>query len=142
VVLEAATRGTLRDQLAAITASSLPPPPADELRLARAVWSRAEQVVSITASEGSTYRVQVLDALTGQVMKSSKISKADDDDALRREVCDALGETCEPRSRGVPWYVWPIGGLAVVGGVVSAVLIANANRSYRFVACPAGMSCQ
>jgi hypothetical protein len=47
-------------------------------------------------------------------------------------VCDALGETCETKSRGVPWYVWPIAGAAVVGGVVSATLIANANRDYKY----------
>jgi hypothetical protein len=139
VVLDPAGRSALRDQLAS---AGVAPPPAEELRLARALWSRAEQVVAVRAGAGTGYDVQVLDASSGQVLKTAHVSRADDDDALRKEVCDALGETCEVKSRGVPWYVWPIGGLAVVGGVVSAVLIASSNRSYRFVACPAGMVCQ
>lgn len=139
VVLDPAGRGALRDQLAAVDAA---PPSAEELRLGRALWSRAEQVVVLRASSGPAYELQVLDAVSGQVLKTGYVSRADDDDALRKQVCDALGETCEVKPRGVPWYVWPIGGLAVVGGVLSAVLIANANRSYRFIACPAGMVCQ
>jgi hypothetical protein len=85
--------------------------------------------------------VKVIDAVTGEVLKTAKLSRADDDDALRKSVCDALGETCETKPRGIPWYVWPIGGLAIAGGIVSAVFIANSNRDYRFVACPAGMVC-
>jgi hypothetical protein len=37
--------------------------------------------------------------------------------------------------------VWPIGGVAVLGAVVSAVVIVNSKRTYTFVACPAGMMC-
>jgi hypothetical protein len=140
VVLDAASRGVLRDQLAAVAAGSVTASP-DELRLARAVWSRAEQVVDVSALGLAACRVQVLDAFTGQPLKGAQVSRADDDDALRKSVCEALGETCEVKSRSIPWYVWPIGGVALVGGVVSAVLIANANREYRFVACPAGMVC-
>jgi hypothetical protein len=140
IVLDPAGRGTLRDQLAALGAAKVPAS-ADELRLARAVWSRGEQVVDISPTGPGACRVQVLDAITGRAQRDAQVSSAQSNDALRKTVCDALGETCEPQGRGVPWYVWPIGGLAVTGGVVSAVLIANANREFRFVACPAGMTC-
>jgi hypothetical protein len=141
VVLDPAGRGTLREQLASLAAGALTPPSTDELRLARALWSRAEQVVALTPVGAKRCRLQVLDAATGEVLKSAPISHNEEDDSLRRAVCNALGETCETKPRGIPWYVWPIGGLAIAGGVVSAVLIANANRDYRFVACPAGMMC-
>ncbi len=132
-VLDPAARGTLRDQLAAIAAGSVPSPPAEELDLARAVWSRAEQVIDVAplAAHG-VYRVRVIDALTGEVLKGAQVSRADDDDAVRREVCDALGETCEVKTHGIPWYVWPITGAAVVSAVVSATLIVNANRDYHY----------
>ncbi len=141
VVLDPAGRGALRDQLAALAAGAVAAPAAGELRLARAVWSRAEQVVSVSPLTPATCQVQVLDAATGQALKGAQVARTDDDAALRRAVCEALGETCEAKPRGIPWYVWPIGGLAVAAGVVSAVVVANANRSYRFVACPAQMMC-
>jgi hypothetical protein len=141
VVLDPAGRGALRDQLAAVAAGAVKATP-DELRLARAVWSRAEQLVDIAPLGPASCRVQVLDAITGQALKSAQVSRADDDNAVRRAVCEALGETCEVKPRGIPWYVWPIGAAALAGGVVSAVLIANNSRQYRFVACPAGMVCQ
>jgi hypothetical protein len=159
IVLDPAGRGALREQLAALAAGALgspapvsmgetPKPPArpaspaeEELRLARAVWSRAEQVVTVTPLTPTTCRVQVIDAVTGQSLKGTQVARSDDDDALRRAVCEALGETCEAKSRGVPWYVWPIGGLALAGAAVSAGFLINASRSYRFVACPAGMVC-
>lgn len=140
VVLDPAGRGALRDQLAALSAGSSTAPP-DDLRLARAVWSRAEQVVDVAPLGLGTCRVQVLDAITGQVIKSAQVSRADDDAAIRRAVCDALGETCEVKPGGIPWYVWPIGGVAVLGAVVSAVVIVNSKRPYTFVACPMGMVC-
>src|SRR6185437_5205585 len=133
-VLDPASRGTLRDQLAAIGAGTIASPSLEELTLARAVWSRAEQVVDVAplpAAPGS-YRVRVLDALTGELLKGANISRGDDEDAVRRSVCEALGETCEVKTRGVPWYVWPIAGAAVVSAVVSATVIVNANRDYRY----------
>jgi PEGA domain len=132
VVLDPAGRGTLRDQLAAVAAGAGAAPSDDELRLARAVWSRAEQVVDVEPRGPASCRVQVLDAITGQALKGAQIARADDDDAVRRAVCEALGETCEIKPHGVPWYVWPIAGAALVGGVVSAVVVVNSNRSYRY----------
>ena len=138
IALDPAQRSTLRDQLAAVAAGTLVPSAA-ELGLARAVWSRAEQVVSLAPAVGAaqkpgTCRVRALDAVSGQALRFATVSRADDDEALRRAVCDVLGETCEARSRGVPWYVWPIAGAAIVGGAVSAGLIIDGSREYRFVA--------
>jgi hypothetical protein len=142
VVLDPAGRGALREQLAALAAGAFTAPP-DDLRLARAVWARAEQVVDVAPLGLATCRVQVLDAITGQALKGAQVSRADDDGALRRAVCEALGETCEVKARGVPWYVWPIGGAAVIGVVVSAAVIANSKRQDVFIAatCPPGMVC-
>jgi hypothetical protein len=135
LALEPAQRGTLRDQLAAVAAGAISPT-ADDLRLARAVWSRAEQVVAIAPLgpvPDAGCRVRVLDALTGQTLRSAQLLGRDDDDALRRAVCETLGETCEPRARGVPWYVWPIASVALVGAGVSTAFLVNANRDYKFV---------
>jgi hypothetical protein len=147
MVLDPAQRATLREQLAAAL-SGPEAPPDDEMRLARAVWSRAEQVVTVAPAGGyaaaaspGAARVTVLDALTGQALRGAQVAAASDDDAFRRGVCDALGETCEPHARGVPWYVWPITGVAVAGGVISTVFLVNADRQYRFVACPPKTRC-
>lgn len=140
VALDPAGRATLRDQLSAVSAGAAAPGE-DELTLARAVWSRAEQIVSVAPAAGGA-RVQVLDAVTGRPVRAASIAPGAGDDALRRAVCDALGETCEPRSRGVPWYVWPIAGVALAGAAVSAGFLINENRNYTFVACPAGMVCR
>jgi hypothetical protein len=141
VALDPAQRGTLRDQLAAVAAGTIAPAE-DELRLGRAVWSRAEQLVAVAPAGLDGCRVRVLDAITGQTLRTAQLARRDDDDAVRRAVCDALGETCEPRSRGVPWYVWPIAGVALAGGVVSTAFLINQNRDYKFVACPNGGSCK
>lgn len=109
------------------------------------MWSRAEQVVDVAPlgpDAPFACRVQVVNAVTGQPLRAARVSVTDSDDTLRRAVCDALGETCEAKPHGIPWYVWPIAGVAVVGGVVSAVFIVNANRQYRYVSCPPGMVCQ
>jgi hypothetical protein len=140
VALDPAQRATLRDQLAAV-AAGVTVPGAEELLLARAVWSRAEQVVTM-APAGAGVRVRVVDAIAGQALRSASLAAGASDDVLRRAVCDALGETCEAPRRGVPWYVWPIAGAAVVGGVVSTAFLVNARRDYSFVACPAGMTCK
>jgi hypothetical protein len=135
LALDPAQRGTLRDQLAAVAAGAVHPPE-DELRLARAVWSRAEQVVALAPlgpAPDAGCRLRVLDALTGQTLRSTQLGRREDDDALRRAVCETLGETCEARSRGVPWYVWPIAGVALVGAGVSTAFLVNANRDYKFV---------
>jgi hypothetical protein len=133
IVLDPARRATLREQLSAVAAGVGPRPSDDELRLGRAVWSRAEQAVVVSPlGGGTTCQVRVLDALTGEPLRSVQVAPSDDEDAVRRRVCDALGETCAAPSRGVPWYVWPIAGVALAGGVISTTFLVNSNRSYRY----------
>lgn len=129
VVLDSARRETLREQLA----ESFRPSAREDV-LSRAVWSRAEQVVLLSKGERGAVRVSLLDAAAGTEVRAGNVRPGDEDAALRRSVCGVLGETCEVKSGGIPWYVWPIAGVAVIGGVLSAALIADANREYRF--CP------
>jgi hypothetical protein len=133
--LDPARRETLREQLSAIVAGSATRPDEAELRLARAVWSRAEQSV-ILEPAGGALRVRIVDAVSGQALGQASVLKSDDDATLRKRVCDALGETCEATARGVPWYVWPLGGAVLASGAITAGVIASANRSLRV--CPSG----
>jgi hypothetical protein len=133
--LDPARRETLREQLAAVVAGSATRPDEAELRLARAVWSRAEQSV-ILEPAGGALRVRIVDAVSGQALGQASVLKSDDDVTTRKRVCDALGETCEATARGIPWYVWPLGGAVLASGAITAGVIANANRSLRI--CPAG----
>ena len=97
VNLEPARRSTLSDQLAAISSSRLPAPPTDELRLAQAVWSRAEQVLTISRDEGALggYRMLLAEGATGKVVRSTRVTPQADSTSLHHAVCDVLGETCE-----------------------------------------------
>lgn len=108
---------------------------ADELLLARAAWAGADQVLVArrSATGPSALSLRLVDATSGQLVRTGVVSDAHDLDDLSRAVCRTLGASCEPK-RGIPWYVWPIGGAALVGGVVAAVLIADKNRDVRF--CP------
>jgi hypothetical protein len=133
--LDPARRETLREQLSAVVAGSVTRPDEAELRLARAVWSRAEQAV-ILEPAGAALRVRLVDAESGQALGETSLQKGDDDATTRKRVCAALGETCEAPSRGIPWYVWPLGGAAIVSGAVTAGVVASSNRSLRI--CPAG----
>ena len=136
--LDPARRETLREQLAAVVAGAVTKPSEAELRLARAVWSRAEQEVIVEPAGGAT-RVRIVDAVSGQALGEASLQKGDDEATTRKRVCDALGETCEATARGVPWYVWPLAGAAVVSGAITAGVVAASNRSLRI--CPSG-GCQ
>ncbi len=136
IALDPAQRGTLREQLAAVAAGVGARPSAEEMRLGRAVWSRAEQAVVIAAASAGRTQVKVIDALSGQAQRAGFVTRGDDDAALRKAVCEALGETCEIKARGVPWYVWPISGAALLSGVITAAVIVNNNRDYTL--CPSG----
>lgn len=132
VVLDPARRSTLREQLSAYAGGREQAIGEEELRLARAVWSRAEQVLSMDRAAAGSLALKVVDAVSGEVVRSTVVARPAEDDALRRGVCEALGETCVASSRGVAWYVWPISGLALAGAVVSATFVVNAERSYRY----------
>lgn len=132
IVLETARRETLREQLEAPATNTKPSPRED--MLAMALWSRAEQVVLMEKGGLGSIKLSLLDAATAQLIRSGQVQAGADEAAFRKSVCGVLGENCDIKSGGVPWYVWPIAGAALVGGVVSAALIADANREYRF--CP------
>ncbi len=135
VNLEPARRSTLSDQLAAISSGRQPAALPDELWLAQAVWSRAEQVLTVARAEGAMggYRMSLVEGATGKLVRSATVPAQADSTSLRRAVCDVLGETCEV-SRGIPWYVWPLAGAVVVGGVITTAVILENNRDTRF--CP------
>jgi hypothetical protein len=135
VNLEPARRSTLSEQLAAISAGRTPAPPADELRLARAVWSRAEQLLTVSRGTGMAagYRLTLTEAATGNFVRSTAVAPSSDRTSMRLAVCDVLGETCEI-SHGIPWYVWPLAGAVVIGGVVTTGVVLENNRDTRF--CP------
>jgi hypothetical protein len=82
---------------------------------------------------GSNYRLSLTETPTGKVLRQVNLSRAADDVATRRTVCDLLGETCEA-SAGIPWYVWPLAGAVVVGGIITTTVVLENNRDTRF--CP------
>jgi hypothetical protein len=134
VNLDPARRSTLGTQLLAVRQGQAPPPPADEFFLAQAAWSRAEQVVTVGRPDAiGAQRLWLTETATGKTLRSASLPKSADDATTRRVSCDLLGETCEA-SAGVPWYVWPLAGAVIVGGVVTTAVILENNRDTRF--CP------
>jgi len=144
VSLDPAHRATLAAQLSEILSGDaaksrrgdhLPAPPAIELELAEAEWSRAEQVLIAGPPQpgGAGYRLSLVEAASGKSVRSSTLSRSADGSAVRRSVCEVLGETCEV-SKGIPWYVWPLAGGVVVGAAVTTAVILENNRDTRF--CP------
>jgi hypothetical protein len=132
--LDPARRSTIGNQLAAARQGQIPPPPSEEFFLAQAVWSRAEQVVTIPRPDAAgAYRLLLIEAATGKTLRTTSLPRAADDATTRRVVCDLLGETCEA-SAGIPWYVWPLAGAVIVGGVITTAVILENNRDTRF--CP------
>jgi hypothetical protein len=135
VNLEPARRSTLANQLAAVASGRLVAPAPDEMRWAQAIWSRAEQVLTVSRDEGpmAGYRMKLTEGATGTLVRSGNVAARADNAAIRQSVCNVLGETCEV-SHGIPWYVWPLAGAVVVGGVITTTVILENNRDTRF--CP------
>ena len=134
VTLEPARRATLSAQLLAVRHGQAPMPPADELFLAEAGWSRAEQVIGVVRPDaGPNYRLLLTETASGKLLRSVTLSRTADDAATRRAVCELIGETCEASAR-IPWYVWPLAGAVIVGGVVTTAVVLENNRDTRF--CP------
>jgi hypothetical protein len=133
--LEPARRTTLAEQLAAVQASRGPAPSREELELALAQWSRAEELL-IAAPQpppASGYKFSLVEASSGKSIRAVGVGASADGASIRRSVCEVLGESCDV-SRGVPWYVWPLAGAVVVGSVVTTAVILENNRDTRF--CP------
>jgi hypothetical protein len=135
VALEPARRSTLSEQLASL-ASQKDSPPRLERALAEASYSRAEQLLladpMLPSRDG--LRLTLYDAATGATLRQKTVAEASDDKLLHAAMCGVLGESCE-EAGGIPWYVWPITGVGVAGGVLSVVLLANASRDVQL--CPA-----
>jgi hypothetical protein len=134
VNLDPARRSTLSAQLYAVRYERAPAPSAEELFLAEAAWSRAEQVVTVgRADQSGAYRHSLTQTATGKTLRTVSLPRNADDASTRRTVCNLLNETCEA-SAGIPWYVWPLAGAVVVGGIVTTGVILENNRDTRF--CP------
>jgi hypothetical protein len=134
-VLDSARRETLRAQLGEVAAGTRSVSPS-ELRLGRAVWSNAAQIVWLSRTggpDGGT-RIALQDVSSASVIRTRVLPADADDDTVRDTVCGALGEVCEPPDEGVPWYVWPITGVAVVGAAVAIGFLADSARPTLF--CP------
>lgn len=134
VNLDPARRSTIGSQLIAVRQGQAPLPPADEFFLAQAAWSRAEQVVTLARPDATgAHRLTLTETATGKMLRSSSLPRGADDATTRRLSCDLLSETCEAPA-GIPWYVWPLAGAVIVGGVVTTAVILENNRDTRF--CP------
>lgn len=135
VALEPARRSTLGDQLLSL-AESKEAVSRLERALAEASYSRAEQLLWVEPLLPSRdgLRLSLYDADTGATLRQKTVADAGDDKLLHAAMCGVLGESCE-EAGGIPWYVWPITGAGVAGGVLSIVLLANASRDVQL--CPA-----
>jgi hypothetical protein len=101
--------------------------------LATARWSRAEELLVISAAgHTGNVRMALLDTDLGDVIRTGVSGDAQRD--LGPGVCRVLGEQCEPPSEGVPWWVWPIVGAAVVAGGISIGVVVERERDVAF--CP------
>ncbi len=105
-----------------------------ERQLAEAAWSRADELLLATAA-GDRLTLSLYDSGSGVGLRE-EISLGTSDDELRTALCRVLGEPCAPveADGGIPWYVWPLAGAAVVGGVVTAAVVAETSRD--IVLCP------
>lgn len=136
VSLEPARRSTLGEQLARLAEAGSEQPSRLERSLAEASFSRAEQLLVAAPMFPSKngLRLTLYDAASGATLRNKTVADASDDTLLHTAMCGVLGESCE-ESKGIPWYVWPIAGVALTGGVISIVLVANASRDVEL--CPA-----
>jgi hypothetical protein len=133
--LEPARTETLREQLAEVAAGTRRVSSA-ELRLGRAAWSHASQIIGLAPVLGPTSAVRLTleDAATGTVLRTAVLPSDADEDVVRDSTCGLLGEVCEPPEAGIPWYVWPITGVAVIGAAIAIGFIADSARPTLF--CP------
>ncbi len=141
LVMHPARRDTLTQQLAEVNAGKREVP-AGELQLARALWSRAGQLLLLEPAKGAAQQGAVsatlLGASTGATVKRRVLSPALDDDQLMLQVCALLGERCEVESSSVfasPWF-WIATGVALVGGAIAVGFAVDSQRGAVF--CPSG----
>ena len=136
-VLSPAQRDTLRRQLAEVGAGTRKAP-GEELAWARARFSGADALVVLSAAHGPTrtpaLKVEVIEPESGATQRSQLVPQGIDDEDLRQRVCKVLGESCPEEAGGIPWYVWPIAGVAVTGGAVALGLYLDNQRGTVFCA--------
>lgn len=132
LALDPARRTTLQQQLVAATKGNRP---AGALRLARAQWSRAEQLLELRRGKRNLELV-LLEVPSGAVVRRAQVLPGASDEQLKRSLCRVLAEPCPKESGGTPWYVWPLAGAVLVGGTVTTLIVLDNNRDQRF--CPAG----
>lgn len=140
LVMHLARRDTLTQQLAEVNGGKREVP-ADELRLARAVWSRAGQVMLLGPAKGparaGAVSATLIGASSGATVRSRVLSGELDDDELTLQVCSLLGERCEVESTSVlesPWF-WIATGVALIGGGIAIGFAVDSQRETVF--CPA-----
>jgi hypothetical protein len=134
ILLEPARRRALGDQLARDESDLAQG--ARERRLALAAWSRAEQVLWVSALPLGQTSLVLYDAETGARVRAATLGIDPDDEDVRQAVCRALGESCEPDG-GIPWFVWPIAVTAAVGVAVVIGVAVESDRDAQFCA-PSG----
>lgn len=133
VVLEPASRSTIEQQLAHLP---VPAPPLTEQRLAHAVWWRAEQALTLARARDGALALALADATTGTPIRGTELDPSAPDAALAPRICRLFGESCEPRARGVPVWVWPlVGGVVLGAAALTTGIILWQNRDFEY--CPA-----
>jgi hypothetical protein len=108
--------------------------PALERQLAEAAWSRADELLLANAT-GSGLALTLYDSGSGARLR--ELGTADlSAEGLKDALCRVFGEPCGPVEveAGIPWYVWPLAGAALVGGIVTAAVLAETSRDV--VLCP------
>ncbi|MBI4702622.1 MAG: PEGA domain-containing protein [Deltaproteobacteria bacterium] len=136
--LEEVRLATLHRQLEEVAAGSRRVP-AGELRLGQAQWAGAEQLLVLSARPGAAaqVRIELIDATSGKSVRSPRaLALGASEEDLGAAVCAVLGESCAPPSAGIPWYVWPLAGIALVGGAVALGFGLDSAREAVF--CPRG----
>ena len=140
LLMDRAQRATLRQQLAQVDAGRAVD--RAELMHARAVFSNAEQIVTVAPATGPTngsgVTLTLSETTDGKVLRTRTVTASLDDDTLRSEICDFLGEPCQPESTSIfesPWF-WVTAGVALVGGAIALGFILDSQRDTVF--CPAG----
>jgi len=121
-VMAAARRTTLREQLRGIREGARAIS-RHELRLARATWSTASELVTLSKPPGpsTSVRVTLFDASTGKAIRTRLVAASSNDSALRATACAVLGEQCEEPGLSLGQKI-AIGALA--SAAVASVAIA------------------
>ncbi len=108
--------------------------PALERQLAEAAWSRADELL-LANSTANGLALTLYDSGSGALLREVATAELSTD-GLHEALCRVFGEPCAPveSEAGIPWYVWPLAGAALVGGIVTAAVLAETSRDV--ILCP------